>query len=121
MSKTAHSLLLADDWDLHVDASGNLPQVYDDYAIAQNVANTFRLFTDDAYFFPERGIAHFLIELNKHPLLNVLKVRLRDAALKVEHVTACKIELLNLDPDTRDLSGVALLTLDNAHQITLNF
>ena len=104
-----------------MDMTGNIERTDGDYATAQNVANTFRLFTNDAYFFPEKGIAHFLIELNKHPLLNVLKVRLRDAALKIEHVKDCKIELLNLDSETRDLSGMARLTLDTGSTIDLNF
>ena len=55
-----YSLRLSDDWDLHVDPAGNIPTCVTDYSIAQNVANAFRLFTQDAWFFPERGIPHFL-------------------------------------------------------------
>ena len=45
-----HTLLLEDDWDLHVDPAGNLPVSYGGYSVAQNVANAFRLFTEDAWF-----------------------------------------------------------------------
>jgi len=114
-----HTLLLADDWDLHVDPAGNLPQVFSDYSIAQNVANAFRLFTNDAWYFPEKGIAHFLIELRKEPRLNVLRVRLRQAALNIDGVADCKIELLNLED--RELSGMAILTLTNGETLNVEF
>jgi hypothetical protein len=108
---SSHTLKLEDDWDLHVDPAGNLPVSYDAYSIAQNVANAFRLFTEDAWYFPERGIAHFLIELRKEPRLNVLKSRLRQAALNVAGVKDCEISLLNIEG--RDLSGMATLTLES--------
>lgn len=106
-----HTLELEDDWDLHVDPAGNLPVSYGAYSVAQNVANAFRLFTDDAWYFPEKGIAHFLIELKKEPMLNVLKSRLRQAALSIDGVVDCEISLLNIEG--RDLSGMATLTLEN--------
>ena len=45
---SAHTLTLDFDWDLHVDPAGNLPVSFEGYSIAQNVANAFRLFTNDA-------------------------------------------------------------------------
>ena len=112
-----HTLVLEDDWDLHVDPAGNLPRAFEAYSVAQNVANAFRLFTDDAWYFPQRGIAHFLIELKKDPMLNVLKVRLKQAALAVEGVKDCSIDILNLE--NRELSGMATLTLEDDSQIQL--
>lgn len=106
-----HTLELEDDWDLHVDPAGNLPVSYGAYSVAQNVANAFRLFTEDAWYFPEKGIAHFLIELKKEPMLNVLKSRLRQAALNVDGVADCEIALLHFED--RDLSGLATITLTN--------
>ena len=114
---SAHTLVLEDDWDLHVDPAGNLPRAFEAYSVAQNVANAFRLFTEDAWYFPQRGIAHFLIELRKEPRLNVLKVRLKEAALAVEGVKDCSIDLLNLEE--RELSGMATLTLEDDSQIQL--
>ena len=111
---SAHTLSLEDDWDLHVTPSGDLPVAFDAYSIAQNVANAFLLFTKDAWYFPEKGIAHFLIELKKEPMLNVLKSRLRKAALNVKGVKDCEISLLNLEG--RDLSGMATLTLENGEK-----
>ena len=47
-------------------------------------------------------------------MLNVLKSRLRQAALNVDGVAECEISLLNIDG--RDLSGMATLTLENGEK-----
>lgn len=112
-----HTLFLDNDWDLHVDSAGNIPHVYDAYSVAQNVANAFKLFTNDAWYFEERGIAHFLIELNEHPRINILKVRLKETALNVDGVADCEIQIVHLEG--RDLSGVAKLTLTDGQEIQL--
>lgn len=114
-----HTLELSDEWDLQLDNSGNIKVVSDDYAVAQNVANAIRLFTDDAWYNPERGISHFLIELKKSPLLAVLKVRLKDAALNTPGVADASISLLTAEG--RDLSGIAFLTLTNGETLDVNF
>ena len=114
---TAHTLLLEDDWDIHTDISGNLSRVFEDYSVAQNVANSFRLFNDDAWYFPEKGIPHFALELNRHPKLAVLKSKLKQAALNIEGVKDCEIVFLNLE--SRVLSGTAVLTLENGRKIKL--
>lgn len=114
-----HTIFLEDDWDIHVDPAGNIPVRFTDYSIAQNVANAFRLFTEDAWFFPERGIPHFLIELKKEPRLNVLKARLKQAALKIDGVKDCQIDLLHIEG--RELSGMATITTTNGEQINVGF
>lgn len=113
------TLRLDDDWDLHVNDDGNLPRVFTAQGIAQNVANAFRLFTNDAYFFTERGIPHFLIELNAQPKLNILRSRLKKVALQVEGVKDCEINLMANDED-RALNGYAELTLINGEKTTVN-
>ena len=58
-----HTLTLDADWDLQLDAAGNIMTSSGDYAVAQNVANAVRLFTDDAYYDADRGIPHFALTL----------------------------------------------------------
>lgn len=111
-----YTLTLQDDWDLHVNDSGELDTDSGAQGIAQNVANAFRLFTKDAYFFTERGIPHFLIELDSHPKINILRSRLKKTALKVEGVKDCEINLMQTDED-RGLNGYAQITLMNGEQI----
>lgn len=114
-----HTLNLEDDWDLHVTDAGNLPTTTMAQGIAQNVANAFRLFTNDAYYFTDKGIPHFVIELESHPKLNILRSRLKKTALNVAGVVDCKINLMATDED-RALNGFAELTLENGETTTIN-
>jgi hypothetical protein len=113
-----YTISLEDDWDIHVTDDGNLPTVNSAQGIAQNVANAFRLFTDDAYYFGEKGIPHFLIELREKPRLNILRSRLKRTALAVEGVKDAQIDLMEVDED-RALNGIAQLTLFNGDKVNL--
>ena len=56
-----HTLTLdLNEWDLTLDSGGNIATSVGPYAIAQNVANAVRLFTNDAWYDPERGIRRAL-------------------------------------------------------------
>lgn len=68
-----HTLLLTDDWDLTLDSAGDIATSTGAYSIAQNVGNAVRLFTNDAWFNPERGIPHFAIDLARMPALSVFR------------------------------------------------
>lgn len=114
-----YTLSLANDWDLHVTESGNLPTDIKAQGIAQNVANAIRLFTEDAYYFKDKGIPHFLIELRRAPRLNVLRSRIRRVALEVEGVKDADVRLYSID-DSRNLNGIVLLTLTSGETATLN-
>lgn len=113
------TLRLEDDWDLHVTESGNLPTDTKAQGIAQNVANAIRLFTEDAYYFKNRGIPHFLIELRRAPRLNVLRSRIRRVALGVEGVKDAEVRLFSID-ESRNLNGIVLLTLTSGESATIN-
>lgn len=90
-----HSLFLdPDKWDLFVDKNGKIANCYAEYAIAQNVANACRLFIKDAYYDEERGIPHFALELKEQPSIDILKNRLRDAALEVKGVADAQVNHL---------------------------
>ena len=114
-----YTLHLEDDWDLHVNDAGNLDTDISAQGIAQNVANAFRLFTKDAYYFTEKGVPHFLIELDSHPKINILRSRLKKTALNVEGVKDCEINLMQVD-ENRGLNGYAQLTLVNGEQIRVD-
>lgn len=119
---TAHTLYLnPDSWDITLDSSGRIARSTQAYAIAQNVANAVRLFTNEAYFAMDEGIPHFDIELGKtRPALSVLRARMREAALNVEGVLDAQITLD--DVQERKLTGEILLTVadgDKSSKITL--
>lgn len=119
---TAHTLYLQpDSWDITLDSSGKIARSTQAYAIAQNVANAVRLFTNEAFFAMDEGIPHFEIELGyTRPALSVLRARMREAALNVEGVLDAQITLD--DVQDRKLTGEILLTVadgDKSSKITL--
>ena len=104
-----HSLLLAAEWDIQLDASGNIAVTTGDYAVAQNVSNAVRLFTNDAYFNPARGIPHFAITLGRKPSMSVFRAVVRQAALGVAGVKAADVKDIQLvRTDTSSPAGAAI-------------
>ena len=104
-----HSLLLDSDWDIQLDASGNIAETSGDYAVAQNVSNAVRLFTDDAYYDPDRGIPHFAITLGRKPSMSVFRAVVRQAALGVDGVKAADVKGIQLGrKDTSSPAGDAI-------------
>ena len=109
---TGHTLTLdIDSWDITLDVGGNIATSFGAYAIAQNVANTVRLFTNDAYYDPDRGIPHFAIELGKkRNEIGVLRSRIVRAATDIDGVQGASVEIYSLED--RVLSGNISLTLE---------
>lgn len=106
MAHTRKTLLLNSDWDLTLDKSGRIAVAEGAYATAQNVANECRLFSNDAYFEPDRGIPYYLIALGRKLSPSVLRARLRDAAYLVEDVEdVTDVVLESLDTETRKVTG----------------
>lgn len=117
-----HTLYLTpDNWDITLDSSGRLQTSANAYAIAQNVANAVRLFTNEAFFAMDEGIPHFEIELGyTRPALSVLRARIREAALNVDGVLDAAVNLDGVRE--RKLTGEILLTVadeDKSSKITL--
>ena len=117
-----HSLLLDSDWDIQLDASGNIAETSGDYAVAQNVSNAVRLFTDDAYYDADRGIPHFALTLGRKPAMSVFRAVVRQAALGVDGVRAAEVKDLVLaqkDAQSPDGSSVTPRTLTGDIQLTM--
>lgn len=106
-------------WDIGVDSAGQIAVSSGSYAIAQDVANACRLFTDDAYYDPTRGVPHFSIELGRIPNAAMLRQKLRQAALSVEGVADAKIEQLTIND--RVLTGDIRLTLTTGETANVAF
>ena len=110
---SAYTLKLdTDSWDLTLDAAGNISTATDDYAIAQNVANAVRLFTNDSYFWPGKGIPHYLTSLGADINPVVVQSRVEDAALAIDGVSEAEAILDDID-STRVLSGSVYITTED--------
>ena len=117
-----HTLTLDAGWDLQLDAAGNIMTSSGDYAVAQNVANAVRLFTNDAYYDPDRGIPHFALTLGRKPVMSVFRAVVRRAALGVDGVRAAEVKDLALsqkDAQSPDGSSVTPRTLTGDIQLTM--
>lgn len=121
-----YTLFLTEDWDLTLDGAGNIATAAREYAVAQNVANAVRLFTNDAYFAQNKGIPHMEIDLGQSPTvaMSIRTNRIKKAALSIggvtdAHVTLEMLEPLNSETDRqkeatkRTLGGDIILTLEN--------
>ena len=117
-----HSLLLDAEWDIQLDASGNIAVTTGDYAVAQNVSNAVRLFTNDAYYDPDRGIPHFAITLGRKPSMSVFRAVVRQAALGVDGVKAADVtdtQLAQRDTASPDGSAITPRTLTGDIRLTM--
>lgn len=66
------SLLLDSNWDLTLDANGNLAATAGDYAIAQDVACACRTWQSELWYDMSRGVQYNLI-LGQRPPLQFIK------------------------------------------------
>lgn len=114
---TGHTLTLdLNAWDLTLDGNGDIAVSTGAYAVAQNVANAVRLFTNDAYYDPDRGIPHFALELGqKRGQIGVLRSRVIKAALGVGGVKSAALDFIGIEK--RDLRGNISLTIDSGENV----
>ena len=110
---------LTTDWDIQLDPSGNIKLCDGAYAVAQEVANKVRLFTNDAYYEPNKGIPHFVVDLGQRPMESVVRSRIKQAALSVTQVASVKI--FEIAVENRVLTGRIELTLKNGTITDVNF
>lgn len=106
-----NTLVLNEDWDITLAENGTLATVDTDYATAQKVANEVRLFTQDAFFNQQNGIPHFNIELGSLPPQQILKQRIKQAALAVEGVVSATVSFSSLED--RVLTGAVNVRLQS--------
>lgn len=115
-----HTLTLdLDEWDLTLDSGGNIATCTGPYAIAQNVANAVRLFTNDAWYDPTRGIPHFIVDLGLLPESSVVRSRVGAAALGVDGVEKALVEIYGIE--NRVLSGNIQLTTTEGETASVAF
>jgi hypothetical protein len=120
MPHTSKTAKLTADWDLQLNAEGNLILAHDDYAIAQNCANEIRLFTNDAYFQADNGIDWFNTQLGKPLEESLLKSEIHDACMRVSGVVGVvSILLKSFDSEERTLSAEIIVRTENSTNVTV--
>lgn len=76
-------LLDVDQWDLVIDASGNIAMAAPPYALAQDVASAVRTFLGEVYYDQTQGIPYFEDVLGKLPPAALLTQLISNQALTV--------------------------------------
>lgn len=80
-------LLDRDDWDLCLDASGNIALASEPYSQAQDAASACRVFQGEAYYDTTLGVPYFSDVLGRYQPTQILRARMQEAALTVPGVT----------------------------------
>lgn len=99
--------LNSDNWDLELDASGNMYAVDGNERLAQDVATACRVWRGEALADIEFGVPYRDIMGNR-PALSLISAYLGETALTVTDVTEIEIDLQNADNE-RLMTGSILI------------
>lgn len=105
------TLLLTTEWDLTLDASGDLAVTTGPYAIAQDVACACRLFLGELWYDTRQGLPYRSRVLGHLPAPAFLTAKLREVALTVPGTRTARPVLDQLGGD-RNQTGKIFLTVD---------
>lgn len=86
-------LLNPSNWDLLLDANGNIARASDPYANAQDVASACRLFLGELYYDTSKGIPYREQILGESPPIQVVASHLEAAALSVPGIVSARASL----------------------------
>jgi hypothetical protein len=83
-------LVAQDDWDLVLDASGNIAVASNPYSISQDVASAIKTFLSEVYYDTSQGIPYFQSILGQRPPLRLIKSQIEKAALTVPETVSAR-------------------------------
>lgn len=114
---TGHSLALDIEGDLSLDVYGNIATKTGDNALVQDVMCAIRLFKNDAWYEPERGLDHFATDLGNKLTEALIRSRYAKAALTVPGVLAAVVSDVKLG---RDRAVSCIVTVHTVNGEILN-
>ena len=111
-------LLDRDNWDLAIDAAGNIALASEPYSQTQDAASAVRVFQGEAYYDTTLGVPYFTDVLGRHQPTQILRARAQEAALTVPGVVDATA-ILTANPD-RTLTGqIQIKTADGDQVISI--
>jgi hypothetical protein len=104
---TSYNTLLLDQtqWDLVIDSLGNIAMATPPYALAQDVASAVRLFINELWYSPTKGIPYFEEILGHLPPLSLITGYMEKAALTVPGVVSAQCIIANYSASDRQIDG----------------
>lgn len=122
MPHTNKTALLNPTWDLQLTPEGNILLTNGALAIAQNLANEIRLWTNDAYFQQQNGIDWKEAQLAKSLDTTVLSQVIREAGNRTAGVRSVdSVEVKEFNQETRILHGEITITTEQEETISFVF
>jgi len=123
MAHTAKTALLdTQAWDLQLTQGGDILLTSGALAIAQNLANEIRLWTNDAYFQQENGIEWKEAQLAEKLNSSVLAQLIYEAGDRVDGVSSVdSVDITGFDEDTRTLHGEITITTEQDETVSFVF
>lgn len=100
-------LLDTDEWDLVLDANGDIALAGEPYAISQDVASAIRTFKTDCWYDQRKGIPYWQQILGHYPPMALVRAAIVKEAMaepKVAHVSVRRLGV-----DGRLLTGDVLV------------
>lgn len=110
MSKSI--FLTQDNWDLTLDAGGNIAACSDPYRMAQDVACAIKTFKSELYFDNDWGVSQF-----ETPVLPLLQKQYEEIAMTVSGVASAQCIISSIDRANRKAVGYVIL--NNEIQVAL--
>ena len=83
-------------WDLVLDASGNIALASEPYAIAQDGSSAIRTFQGEVYYDITLGVPYMAQILGKRPPLSLIKAQMVAAALTVPDAVFAKCYIASI-------------------------
>lgn len=97
------------EWDLTLDANGNIALASNPYALAQDAASACRTFLGEIYYQTNAGIPYWQQILGHLPTLQYVKSQLVAAAMTVPEVVSAQAFITGITAD-RQLQGQIQVT-----------
>ena len=111
--------LTTDNWDLTVDAAGNIAMAEAPYALAQDAASAIRTFKGEVYYDTTQGIPYFSEIFASPPPLELYRAQCVAAALSVPDVESAKVFFAGVT--NRQLNGQVQISTALNETVAIGF
>jgi hypothetical protein len=119
MTMYATLLLDTDEWDMVIDASGNIAVAQPPYSLAQDVASAIRTFLGEVYYNTKQGLDYFGQVFGHLPPAALLTQLLSNQALTVPGVVTAQTVISSFTGG--DVTGQVQFTDESGETNVVNF
>lgn len=118
----ASTLLLNANWDLTLDANGNIAVAAEPYALAQDAASAIQTYLGEVGWDTTLGVPYQTQIFGQAPPMSLLKQLLINAALSASpDIDSAQVFFSSFNPNTRQLAGQVQLTSVTGQISVANF